>query len=43
VYEVLKGKVLKESDLKNSVKAIDQYINIAIEKLKHQPEFSEKG
>lgn len=43
VYEVLKGKVLKESDLKNSVKAIDQYINIAIEKLKHQPEFYEKG
>lgn len=43
VYEVLKGKVLKESDLKNSVKAIDEYINIAIEKLKHQPEFYEKG
>ena len=43
VYEVLKGKVLKESDLKDSVKAIDYYINIAIEKLKHQPEFYEKG
>lgn len=43
VYEVLKGKVLKESDLKYSVKAIDHYINIAIEKLKHQPEFYEKG
>ncbi|KAA2222744.1 PD-(D/E)XK nuclease family protein [Chryseobacterium sediminis] len=43
VYEVLKGKVLKESDLKDSVKAIDHYINIAIEKLKHQPEFYEKG
>lgn len=43
VYEVLKGKVLKESDLKNSVKAIDEYINTAIEKLKHQPEFYEKG
>ncbi|UKB77756.1 PD-(D/E)XK nuclease family protein [Chryseobacterium sp. MEBOG07] len=43
VYEVLKGKVLKESDLNNSVKAIDHYINIAIEKLKHQPEFYEKG
>ncbi|WP_278380190.1 PD-(D/E)XK nuclease family protein [Chryseobacterium arthrosphaerae] len=43
VYEVLKGKVLKESDLNNSIKAIDQYINIAIEKLKHQPEFYEKG
>ncbi|SIP96948.1 PD-(D/E)XK nuclease family protein [Chryseobacterium sp. RU33C] len=43
VYEVLKGKVLKESDLKSSVKAIDEYINTAIEKLKHQPEFYEKG
>ncbi|MCJ7935817.1 MAG: PD-(D/E)XK nuclease family protein [Chryseobacterium sp.] len=43
VYEVLKGKVLKESDLQSSVKAIDSYINIAIEKLKHQPEFYEKG
>jgi len=43
VYELLKGKVLKEKDLQNSIKAIDQYINIAIEKLKHQPEFYEKG
>ncbi len=43
VYEVLKGKVLKENDLKDSVKAIDQYIETAIEKLKHQPEFYEKG
>lgn len=43
VYEVLKGKVLKESDLDKSIKAIDQYIDIAIEKLKHQPEFYEKG
>ncbi|REC44077.1 PD-(D/E)XK nuclease family protein [Chryseobacterium pennipullorum] len=43
VYEVLKGKVLKESDLLKSVRAIDEYINIAIEKLKHQPEFYEKG
>lgn len=43
VYEALKGKVLKENDLKNSIKAIDQYIGIAIDKLKHQPEFYEKG
>ncbi|WP_449387496.1 PD-(D/E)XK nuclease family protein [Chryseobacterium lineare] len=43
VYEELKGKVLKENDLKKSVKAIDEYINIAINKLKHQPEFYEKG
>ncbi|MCA6066172.1 PD-(D/E)XK nuclease family protein [Chryseobacterium sp. RG1] len=43
VYEVLKGKVLKENDLKVSIKEIDKYINIAIDKLKHQPEFYEKG
>lgn len=43
VYEVLKGKLLKEKDLKESVKAIDHYIEKAIEKLKHQPEFYEKG
>jgi hypothetical protein len=43
VYEVLKGKVLKENDLKESIKAIDKYIETAIEKLKHQPEFYEKG
>lgn len=43
VYETLKGKILKESDLKHSIKAIDEYINIAINKLKHQPEFYEKG
>lgn len=43
VYEALKGKVLKENDLKNSIKAIDHYIEIAIDKLKHQPEFYEKG
>jgi hypothetical protein len=43
VYEVLKGKVLKENDLKQSLAAIDQYIESAIAKLKHQPEFYEKG
>jgi len=43
VYEILKGKILKESDLKDSIKAIDNYIEIAIDKLKHQPEFYEKG
>ncbi|WEK70633.1 MAG: PD-(D/E)XK nuclease family protein [Candidatus Chryseobacterium colombiense] len=43
VYEVLKGKVLKENDLKDSIKQIDKYIEIAIDKLKHQPEFYEKG
>lgn len=43
VYEALKGKILKENDLKNSIKAIDHFIEVAIEKLKHQPEFYEKG
>ncbi|MCW3162198.1 PD-(D/E)XK nuclease family protein [Chryseobacterium oryctis] len=43
IYEVLIGKILKESDLKESIKAIDKYIEIGIEKLKHQPEFYEKG
>lgn len=43
VYELLKGKVLKERDLQSSIKDIDKYINVAIEKLKHQPEFYEKG
>lgn len=43
IYEEIKGKVLKESDLENSIKAIDRYIDVAIEKLKHQPEFYEKG
>lgn len=43
VYEVLKGKVLKENDLIDSIKQIDKYIDIAIDKLKHQPEFYEKG
>ncbi|REC78669.1 PD-(D/E)XK nuclease family protein [Chryseobacterium elymi] len=43
VYELLKCKVLKEKDLQDSIKEIDQYINVAIEKLKHQPEFYEKG
>ncbi|AZA85929.1 PD-(D/E)XK nuclease family protein [Chryseobacterium shandongense] len=43
VYEALKGKALKENDLKNSIKAIDHFIEVAIDKLKHQPEFYEKG
>ncbi|AYN02364.1 PD-(D/E)XK nuclease family protein [Chryseobacterium sp. 3008163] len=43
IYEIIKGKVLKENDLEKSIKQIDEYINIAIEKLKHQPEFYNKG
>lgn len=43
IYENVKGKVLKTSNLQDSIKQIDYYINIAIEKLKHQPEFYNKG
>lgn len=43
IYEVIKGKILKTSDLEKSIKQIDEYINRAIEKLKHEPEFYNKG
>ncbi|MCU7613561.1 PD-(D/E)XK nuclease family protein [Chryseobacterium sp. GMJ5] len=43
IYENLIGKILKNSDLENSIKRIDEYINLAIAKLKHQPEFYDKG
>jgi hypothetical protein len=43
IYEAIKGKVLKLNDLEKSIKQIDEYINVAIEKLKHQPEFYDKG
>lgn len=43
IYEIIKGKLLKASDLEKSIKQIDEYINTAIEKLKHQPEFYNKG
>nr|WP_314490496.1 PD-(D/E)XK nuclease family protein [uncultured Chryseobacterium sp.] len=43
IYEVIKGKILKVNDLQDSIKLIDEYINKAIEKLKHQPEFYNKG
>ena len=43
IYENLKGKFLTEKDLQDSIKAVDTYIDGAIEKLKHQPEFYEKG
>jgi len=43
IYELIKGKVLKLNDLQVSIKRIDEFINIAIEKLKHQPEFYNKG
>lgn len=43
IYENVKGKVLKVNDLEKPIKLIDEYINIAIGKLKHQPEFYSKG
>lgn len=43
VYERLIGKVLKKSDMQDSIKKIDDFIDIAIEKLKHQPEFYNSG
>lgn len=43
IYDLVKGKVLVESDLENAIAKIDDYITAAIEKLKHQPEFYERG
>ncbi len=43
IYENIKGKTLKNSDLQTSIQRIDEFIDIAIEKLKHQPEFYNKG
>lgn len=43
LYEKNKGKILSESDLENLIQQKDKAINNAIEKLKHQPEFYERG
>ncbi|WP_312089560.1 PD-(D/E)XK nuclease family protein [Chryseobacterium sp.] len=43
IYEVLKGKDLKIKDLQDSIQQIDDFIDLGIEKLKHQPEFYDKG
>lgn len=43
IYEVIKGKILKTKDLEESIKQIDEFVNVAIEKLKHQPEFYNTG
>lgn len=43
LYEKLIGKVLKINDLRDSIHQIDEAINYAIEKLKHQAEFYQKG
>ena len=43
LYEIYKGKLLTENDLQNLIQQKDNAINNAIEKLKHQPEFYERG
>ncbi|MGC4129856.1 MAG: PD-(D/E)XK nuclease family protein [Bergeyella sp.] len=43
LYSNLKGKILIESDLRNLITKKDEAISEAIIKLKHQPEFYEKG
>ncbi|WP_143885056.1 PD-(D/E)XK nuclease family protein [Chryseobacterium binzhouense] len=43
IYENIKSKTLKNIDLQTSIQRIDEFIDIAIEKLKHQPEFYNKG
>jgi len=43
LYEKLKGKYLIENDLQNLIQQKDEAINNAIEKLRHQPEFYERG
>ncbi|KQR94744.1 hypothetical protein ASG01_02395 [Chryseobacterium sp. Leaf180] len=43
IYEELKGKILKQNDLQNSLNKLDEYISKGIVKLKHHPEFYTKG
>ncbi|MDO4225322.1 MAG: PD-(D/E)XK nuclease family protein, partial [Bergeyella zoohelcum] len=43
LYGDFKGKTLVVSDLENKLKEIDNAIDEAIRKLKHQPEFYERG
>lgn len=43
LYERIKGNVLCEKDLYHLINQIDEAINISIEKLKHQPEFYQRG
>ena len=43
LYEKLKGKTVSEDDMRNLIQQKDAAINNAIEQLKHQPEFYEKG
>ena len=43
LYENLLGKILTVKDLEDSIAKTDEAIHYAIEELKHQPEFYEKG
>ena len=43
LYEEIKGKKLSENDLQGLINQIDEALNISIEKLKHQPEFYQRG
>ena len=43
IYEKLVGKILVESDLSLSDEQIDEALRAAIEELKHQPEFYDRG
>ena len=43
LHEPVGGKILSVNDLENLLQQTDQAIDFAIEKLKHQPEFYDKG
>lgn len=43
LYGKIIGKILKVNDLENLLQQVDKSIDKAIERLKHQPEFYEKG
>ena len=43
LYEIHKGKILSVNDLEQMIQKKDEAVSRAIEKLKHQPEFYERG
>ncbi|WP_312418505.1 PD-(D/E)XK nuclease family protein [Epilithonimonas sp.] len=43
LHEPIKGKILSINDLENLLQQTDSAIDFAIEKLKHQPEFYDRG
>jgi len=43
LYKTIKDKILTVNDLENLLQQTDSAIDFAIEKLKHQPEFYERG